>query len=59
MTKGSDLVYPVGTDAGDKVVEGTLAEDCRLFCAWKGGGPCLRDDCPRRDPSYRGWKLGV
>lgn len=20
----------------------------RLTCAWKGGGPCLADDCPRR-----------
>ena len=23
-------------------------EHCRMFCAWKGGGPCLADDCPRR-----------
>ena len=21
--------------------------DCELQCAWKGGGPCLRDNCPR------------
>ena len=24
-------------------------EECKMLCAWKGGGPCLRDDCPRRD----------
>lgn len=21
---------------------------CRAMCAWKGGGPCLESDCPRR-----------
>lgn len=23
------------------------ATQCALFCAWKGGGPCLAADCPR------------
>lgn len=22
-------------------------EHCRMFCAWKGGGPCRATDCPR------------
>lgn len=24
------------------------AEQCAMMCAWKGGGPCILDDCPRR-----------
>lgn len=24
-------------------------EKCKLTCAWKGGSPCLADDCPRRN----------
>jgi hypothetical protein len=27
----------------------TLAEQqCRMLCAWKGGDPCLAEDCPRK-----------
>lgn len=26
----------------------TLEEECRAFCAWKGGSPCLLTECPRR-----------
>ena len=26
-----------------------IEERCRWNCAWKGGGPCLAEDCPRRD----------
>lgn len=26
----------------------SVQEYCMLHCAWKGGGPCLADDCPRR-----------
>ena len=26
----------------------TAQEHCSLFCAWKGGGPCTADDCPRK-----------
>lgn len=25
-------------------------QECALMCAWKGGGPCLLADCPRRNP---------
>jgi hypothetical protein len=25
---------------------------CKMFCAWKGGGPCQADDCPRRNTKH-------
>jgi hypothetical protein len=31
-----------------KAKEMTAEEHCKMFCAWKGGGPCLAPDCPRR-----------
>lgn len=41
----------------------TSEEQCKLMCAWKGGSPCLAEDCPRRRTSkqrdyagrLRGW----
>lgn len=29
-------------------------EHCRYLCAWKGGGPCLATDCPRREKHENG-----
>lgn len=29
-------------------------EHCKWLCAWKGGGPCLADDCPRRQQHENG-----
>lgn len=41
----------------------TPLEQCVAFCAWKGGGHCLADDCPRRNPpevcSEHGWVGGA
>lgn len=28
-------------------------EHCKYLCAWKGGGPCLADDCPRKKDKTR------
>lgn len=26
----------------------SVQEQCRALCAWKGGAPCLAEDCPRK-----------
>lgn len=36
------------SDNGRDLTESQRERDCRLLCAWKGGSPCLLDDCPRR-----------
>lgn len=30
----------------------SIEEQCRMFCAWKGGGPCISLECPRRNSKY-------
>lgn len=32
-------------------------QECELLCAWKGGHPCLCDDCPRRNTAERAERL--
>lgn len=35
--------------AGATESKAAIEERCRMFCAWKGGGPCLLTSCPRRN----------
>ena len=41
-------ILMVYKQAGSAPAALSAEEYCKLFCAWKGGGPCLADDCPRR-----------
>ena len=52
-----DIRAALGTQADQPPAAMSAEEHCRMFCAWKGGSPCLADDCPRKaasQPTYGG-----
>lgn len=45
-------------DEHDGAEKALVKYRCEMLCAWKGGGPCLADDCPRRSPNSGGTDHG-
>lgn len=48
----ADLLNRAFTNVGKPKL--SAEEHCKWLCAWKGGGPCLADDCPRRHQHENG-----
>jgi hypothetical protein len=49
---GGGIAHTLSTrcveDEHDGAAKAILKQQCAMLCAWKGGGPCLHEHCPRR-----------